>query len=130
MPTTWRHLAALVLLVVLAACDLVSTPSSSVPPSPTTAPCGPEEVAGGGIEGIVVDSEGNSLADVLVFIANADGFTGTAHTTEDGRFSAPDVAGEFQITTTDLDYREEVRRVTVPCGELVEVELVLTPLEN
>jgi hypothetical protein len=37
------------------------------------------------------------------------------------------VSGEFQLTTTDIDYDPLVREVTVPCGELVEVELVLVP---
>ena len=31
---------------------------------------------------------------------------------------------------TDIDYAEVVREVTVPCGELIEVELVLTPVDG
>ena len=123
-------LPALLGVLLLCGCDLASTPTPSVPATPPVEACGPEEVRGGGIDGLVVDAEGNPLNDILVVIETADGFTGDTRTGEDGVFSASDVSGEFQITTTDIDYREEVRRVTVPCGELVEVELVLTPVEG
>ena len=125
--------ASLVLLLcVLAACDLTVSPSSS-PPSPTgsvgSEACGPEEVATGGIEGRVVDVEGTPLSDILVQLETAS-FYGSSRTGEDGVFSAPGVAGEFVITTTDLEYAEAVREVSVACGELVEVELVLTPVDG
>jgi hypothetical protein len=123
--------AALLLLVLaLAACDLQTSPSASAAASPTIDACGPDEVADGGINGRVVDAEGNPLNDIFIFIQTADGFRGTTRTGEDGTFTAPGVSGEFQITTTDIDYAEVVRDVTVPCGELVDVELVLTPIEG
>lgn len=78
----------------------------------------------------MVDAEGNPLNDIFIFIQTADGFRGTTRTGEDGVFTAPGVSGEFQITTTDIDYAELVRDVTVPCGELVDVELVLTPVDG
>ena len=122
--------AALLLLVLgVAACELSASPSASPVPS-VGAACGPEEAAEGGINGIVVDAEGNPLDDIFIFIQTADGFRGSTRTEEDGVFSAPDVSGEFQISTTDIDYAELVRNVTVPCGELVDVELVLTPVEG
>lgn len=123
--------AALLLLVLaLAACDLSALPSASSVPSPSDAACGPDEAAEGGINGSVVDVEGNPLNDIFIFIQTADGFRGTTRTGEDGVFTAPGVSGEFQITTTDIDYAELVRDVTVPCGELVDVELVLTPVDG
>lgn len=124
-----RPTALIVLLAVLAACEPSSSPSASVAP-PTTAACSAEEVRGGGISGRVVDTEGNPLSDILILVQAPGGFTGTTRTGQEGVFSAADVSGEFQITTTDIAYREVVRRVTVPCGELVEVELVLTPVDG
>ncbi len=122
-------LVALPMLIALAACG----PSGPAPASPSASAiserCGPEEVLNGGIDGMVVDSAGNPLNDIYIFIQATDGFTGSTRTGEEGAFGAPGVSGEFQITTTDIGYAEVVRRVTVPCGELVEVELVLSPLE-
>ena len=125
-----RPAALLLLLLGLAACDLSAPPSASPTSPPSSGACGPEEVADGGINGIVVDAEGNPLNDIFIFIQTPDGFRGTTRTEEDGVFTAPGVSGEFQITTTDIDYAEVVREVTVPCGELVDVELVLTPVDG
>jgi hypothetical protein len=123
--------AALLLFVLaLAACDLSASPSASSVPAASSDACGPDEAAEGGINGIVVDADGNPLNDIFIFIQTADGFRGTTRTGEDGVFTAPGVSGEFQITTTDIDYAELVQNVTVPCGELVDVELVLTPVEG
>jgi hypothetical protein len=123
--------AALVLLLfALAACDLTASPSSAPSTASTGSErCGPEEVRGGGIEGRVVDADGNPLNDILVQFVTAS-FYGDQRTGEDGTFNAPGVAGDFVITTVDLEYAEVERRVTVPCGELVEVELVLTPVDG
>ena len=122
--------ALLLLLLALAACDLSASPSASPGVSPSADACDPDEVAEGGINGSVVDADGNPLNDIFIFIQTADGFRGTTRTGEDGVFTAPGVSGEFQITTTDIDYAEVVRDVTVPCGELVDVELVLTPIDG
>jgi len=119
----------LVTLVAMTACDLASPVPASPDVSPTSERCDAEEVSSGGIAGKVVDPEGNPLNDIYIFIQAADGFTGSTRTIEDGSFAASGVSGVFQITTTDIDYAEVVRRVTVPCGELVEVELVLTSAE-
>ena len=126
----FRPVALLLLVLALLACDLPAPPSASEVPSASDATCGPDEVADGGINGSVVDTEGNPLNDIFIFIQTADGFRGTTRTGEDGAFIAPGVSGEFQITTTDIDYVELVQEVTVPCGELVDVELVLTPVEG
>ena len=122
--------ALLLLLSALVACDLSASPSASPIAVPSEDVCGPDEAADGGINGSVVDAEGNPLNDIFIFIQTADGFRGTTRTGEDGAFTALGVSGEFQITTTDIDYAEVVRDVTVPCGELVDVELVLTPVEG
>jgi hypothetical protein len=119
-----------VLALAIPACDLSSSPSTTPTASATRGACGPDEVADGGINGIVVDAEGNPLNDIFIFIQTPDGFRGTTRTGADGVFTAPGVSGDFQITTTDIDYREVVREVTVPCGELVDVELVLTPVDG
>jgi hypothetical protein len=125
-----RPAALLVVIVILAGCDLGGSPSPSAAASPTRDTCGPDEVAGGGINGLVVDPEGNPLNDIFILIQTPDGFRGTTRTGEDGVFTAPGVSGDFQITTTDIDYAQLVQEVTVPCGELVDVELVLTPVEG
>jgi hypothetical protein len=130
MSPTRLLLPAFVGVLVLGACDLVADPTPSAPATPAVEACGPEEVRGGGIDGRVVDDEGNPLNDILVVLETPDGFTGDTRTGEDGVFTAPDVSGEFQITTTDIDYLEVRRQVTVPCGELVEVELVLAPFDG
>jgi len=80
--------------------------------------------------GSVVDLEGNPLNDIFIAIEATGGLRGDTRTGEDGVFTSPGVSGEFRITTTDIDYGEVVRRVTVPCGELVDVELVLTRNEE
>jgi hypothetical protein len=127
---SFKHWVAvgLILLLAVAACDLSSSPPASIVASPSDDACTPEEVADGGISGRVVDEEGNPLSDILILMTTA-GFQGDVRTGENGVFSAPGVSGDFEISTTDIDYRDAVRRVTVPCGELVEVELVLTPVE-
>lgn len=122
--------AALLVILAVAACDLQAPPSASPAASAAAERCGPDEVADGGINGLVVDADGNPLNDIFIFIQTPDGFRGTTRTAEDGVFTAPGVSGEFQITTTDIDYAEAVRNVTVPCGELVDVELVLTPVDR
>lgn len=121
-----RRVALALLLIGITACDLSSSPSTSAAPGSSRDVCGPDEVAGGGLVGSVVDAGGEPLNDIFIVIETSDGFRGTTRTGEDGLFTAPGVAGEFRITTTDIDYAELVRQVTVPCGELVEVELVLT----
>jgi hypothetical protein len=122
-------LLVLVLAATLAACDGSTSASqaASATPSASSASCEPDEIAMSGIDGIVVDSDGNPLEDVLVQIDAGDGFTGDAHTTADGTFSAEGVTGDFVITTVDIAYDSVTRRVSVPCGETVDVELVLTP---
>ncbi len=120
----------LLLVLAIAACDLSAPPSAGSVPPASSELCGPDRAAEGGIDGIVVDAEGDPLNDIFIFIQTVDGFRGTTRTGEDGRFTAPGVSGEFQITTTDIDYAELVQNVTVPCGELVDVELVLTPVDG
>ncbi len=117
------------LLLALAACDVSSSPPASTVASPGEDVCTPEEVADGGIDGRVVDEDGNPLSDILILMTTS-GFQGDVRTGEDGVFSAPGVSGDFEISTTDIDYRDAVRRVTVRFGELVEVEMVLTPVEG
>ncbi len=122
-------LALVALLAVLAACDTSASPTPSPPESAapaSPAACSVDDIAASGINGLVVDTEGNPLNDILIQIENLGGFTGTARTGEDGVFTAPGVTGEFVIATVDIDYDTVTQRVTVPCGETVDVELVLT----
>jgi len=125
----WRAML-ISLLILLAACDLSASPSASTIGSPTDDACGPEDVARGGIDGLVVDPDGNPVNDVLIQIRSTGGFRGTTRTGDDGTFTAPGVAGEFQVTTTDIAYDPLVREFVVPCGELFEVELELTPADS
>lgn len=117
-------------LAVLAACDTSASPTPS-PSEPATsaaaAPCGADEIAASGIDGIVVDTEGNPLNDIFIQIDNLAGFSGSTRTGADGVFTAPGVTGEFVVTTVDVDYDPVTQQITVPCGETIDVELVLTP---
>ena len=129
--TRLRLLAVVALIAVttLVACDTPGPPSAS--PSPSASPpvvCGQDEIAAGGIAGTVVDGDGNPLPDILVHIDNTAGFSGSTRTPETGVFTAPGVSGDFVMTTVDIDYDSVTQRVTVPCGETVDVELVLTPV--
>lgn len=122
---------ALLAVALLVACNAPGPPSASPSASPSAAAaCGPDEIAASGIDGSVVDGDGNPLGDILVQLDNGAGFTGSARTPADGTFSAPGVSGEFVITTLDIDYDSLTQRVTVPCGETVEVDLVLTPVDG
>jgi Carboxypeptidase regulatory-like domain len=139
MPSTRsiRHAGCLGLLVALAtlsACDTSAsptptpTPTPSAPASPASAAaCSVEDIASSGIDGLVVDAEGNPLNDIFIQVDNLGGFSGSTRTGADGAFTAPGVTGEFVITTVDVAYDTATERITVPCGETVEVELVLTP---
>ena len=123
--------ALLVLLALVAACDSTATPSASASPADASSgPCGADEIAASGINGTVVDSDDTPLDDILVQIEAGDGFRGTARTGEEGVFTAPGVTGDFVITTVDIAYAPVTQRVTVPCGETIEVELVLTPADE
>jgi hypothetical protein len=139
MPSTARlrtpvfSVSLLVILSALAGCD-ASSPSPSVnaasPSASALVTCGPDEMAASGINGSAVDPDGNRLPDIFVQLDNGDGFRGSTRTNEEGVFTAPGVSGEFVITTIDIDYDPITQRVTVPCGETVEVELVLTPADG
>jgi hypothetical protein len=127
--STGRSILVLSLLALLAvACNAPGPQPSSAPASAQgNVACGADEIATSGIAGTIVDSEGTPLPDILVQIDNTAGFTGSTHTPEDGTFTADGVSGEFVITTVDLHYDSVTQRVTVPCGETVEVEIILTP---
>ena len=122
---------ALLAAALLVACNAPgpSSPSPSASPSAPAA-CGLAEIAASGIAGSVVDADGNPLEDIFVQLDNGAGFTGSVRTPADGTFSAPGVSGEFVITTLDIDYESLTQRVTVPCGETVELELVLTAVDS
>ena len=118
----------LLLAVVVAACKGPGPASSGPGASADEAgACTTDEIAASGIAGTIVDSDGNPLNDILVQIDNTAGFTGSTHTPADGTFSAEGVTGTFVITTVDLDYDTVTQRVSVPCGETVDVEIILTP---
>jgi hypothetical protein len=138
MPTTTRLRVAvpaglLALTFALAACDAATASPSAraASPSPSAAAeCDVEEIEASGIDGRAVDSQGNPLGDIFIQIETSDGFRGTTRTTPEGVFTAPGVSGEFVISTIDIAYEPITRRVTVACGETVEVELVLTAAEE
>lgn len=123
----------LVLLAMILAVGAVGCDGSSAPSADATAPaedgaCAAEEVTDGGIDGSIVNTDGEPLEDILVIIEQQDGFRGTARTGDDGRFTGTGVSGVFTITTVDAGHTQVVRTVTVPCGVLVPVELVLAPV--
>lgn len=119
------------LVMTLAACDTTTPPSVTPTPSATSASgrCAPELLEVSGIDGRVVDADGNPLEDIFILIETGS-FRGDTRTAADGVFTAPGVTGEFAISTVDIDHVPVTQRVTVPCGETVEVELVLTPVEE
>jgi hypothetical protein len=118
-------LASLLLAGIVAACD-TSPPLRASPMSPAAS----VDVEEGGIEGIVVDPEGNPVADAIVTIETVSGgFYGTTRTAPDGTFFTRGVSGDFIITINDLDYQPEIRRVAVEPGQLVTVEITLQPFE-
>ncbi len=119
----------LAIAALVAGCDAFGAPPVSQPTAPD-AQCGPAEVAGGGIDGIVTDADGNPLDDILVIIDAGGGFHGSVRTAADGVFRAPDVSGTFTIKTVDAGHQPLVRTVTVPCGVLLPVELVLAPTDG
>jgi hypothetical protein len=135
MPSTRsiRHAGCLGLLVALAtlsACDTSASPTpipSAPASSASAAACSVDDIAASGIDGLVVDAEGNPLNDIFIQVDNLGGFSGSTRTGTDGAFTAPGVTGEFVITTVDAAYDTVTERITVPCGETVDVELVLTP---
>lgn len=122
-------MALLALVPLLAACDTAATPSASATASEAAAPCTPDQIEASGINGSVVDTEGNPLGDIFVQIETGGGFRGTTRTADDGIFTSPGVTGDFVITTVDIGYAPVTERVTVPCGETVDVELVLTAVD-
>jgi hypothetical protein len=119
-----------VLVAVLAGCDGSPSVTPSASASAEAGPCPLEDVEVSGIDGRVVDTDGNPLGDILVIFDSGTGFTGDARTAADGVFTAPGVTGEFTLSTVDIDHDPITQRVTVPCGETVEVELVLTRVEE
>jgi hypothetical protein len=120
------------LVLILAACTTAPSPSASASgtASPAAGRCGADAVADGGIRGTVVDTDGTPLGDIFITIETGDGFRGTTRTGTDGAFSASGVSGDFTIITLDVDYESLTQRVSVPCGEMVDVELVLTPADG
>ena len=113
------------------ACDITTTPSTpaSASATPVSGRCTTDQMELSGINGRIVDTDGNPLGDIFVLIETSE-FRGDTRTTEDGVFTAPGVTGDFTISTVDIDHEPISRRVTVPCGETVELELVLTPVEE
>lgn len=121
-----RPWSVLLLAAAIAACDTAASPSATPHASPSAAACAPAALAAGGISGRVLNEQGEPLSDVLVVLETAD-FYGTVRTGEDGVFTAPGVTGSFRISTTDAEYAAPPRDVVVACGELVDVEMVLSP---
>lgn len=120
-------LAALVAAGLLAACDGDQpTPSPSPSASVAASPDASADASAGGIEGLVVDADGNPLADIIITIQTNE-FHGDTRTTEDGTFSALGVTGEFVITASSLGYENATQRVEVEPGQLVEVTLTMQP---
>jgi hypothetical protein len=113
----------------MAACDSPTAPSVEPTPSPTPAEgrCLGDELERSGIDGRTVDADGNPLGDIFILIETG-GFRGDTRTAEDGVFFATGVTGEFTISTVDVDYVSGPIQVTVACGEMVSVEIVMTPV--
>jgi hypothetical protein len=122
-----RRLAPMAALLVLVSCNGSPAATPSPSPSPEAEPCLGEELERSGFDGVVVDTEGNPVGDILVQLDNGAGFVGDVRTGEDGVFFSRGVVGRFVLTTVDIDYAPVTDFVEVPCGEMVDVELVLEP---
>lgn len=121
----WLPALAVAFAVALASCN--SAPSSEpAAPSASVVACGRDDVSGGGIDGLVTDTDGTPLDDIFIQVVAGDGFTGSTRTGSDGKFEATDVAGRFTISTVDAHYAPATTIVDIPCGELVEVVITLT----
>jgi Carboxypeptidase regulatory-like domain len=115
--------ALLLVVAIGAACQPGAPPAS---PSATRAVCSAERVAGGGIQGRVLGASGNPVngATVMIQPVNQE-FVGTATTASDGTFRSLNVSGAFIIQISAIDYQTATREVSVPCGELVTLEVTL-----
>ena len=123
-------LAPIGALLLLVACDATPSATPSPSPSPEAEPCLGEELARSGFDGVVVDTNGDPVGDILVQLDNGAGFVGDVRTGEDGVFFSNGVVGRFILSTVDIDYAPVTEVIEVPCGETVEVELVLDPPEG
>ena len=95
-----------------------STPRPTPSPSPTF------EAERTGFDGIVVDEDGEPIADVRI-VLRIGARRGTAFTTAEGTFFDRGNLGEIRLTATLEGYEEAETSVIVVPDEIAEVEIVL-----
>lgn len=123
-PGAKRLLGLAIVAAMIAGCGSLPLTRPGQTPRPTPTPRPSFEVELTGFDGIVVDEEGNPLADVRVVIVEG-GSRGTARTTAEGTFFDRGRPGRLTMTATLEGYEEQELRVVVPPNEIVEVEIVL-----
>jgi Carboxypeptidase regulatory-like domain len=119
-----RLLGITVLAVIVVGCGSLplTRPGQTPRPTPTPLPSFDPELTG--FDGVVLDEEGNPLADVRLTIIEGRS-RGTATTTADGTFFDRGTPGTLRITANLLGYQQEELTVVVAPDEIVEIEIVL-----
>ena len=95
-------------------------------PRPTPSPSPTFQLEQTGIDGRVVDENGEPLAEVRL-VLRLGVRRGTAATTADGTFFDRGNLGEIGITASLEGYQTEETTVIVVPDEITEIEIVLVP---
>lgn len=115
-------LAAALVMALSAGCDPLVKPGQTRGPTPSPSPT--FELDRTGLEGVVVDEEGEPIAGVkLRFVIG--GRHGSATTTPEGTFFDRGTLGEMTITASKEGYVTVETKVTVVPNEITEVRIVL-----
>lgn len=121
---------ALSLLLLLSGCTAAQgaakeTRQSSEPPPPAPVPTITTET--GSVAGLVVDPEFQPLVDAQVALQEPGNVT--ARTDASGKFTFNEIdPGSYTVVAQKLGYESAGRKVTVLAGEVVEVQLTLSPI--
>jgi hypothetical protein len=109
--------------MLLAACGSLplTRPGQTPNPTPTPAPTFDPELTG--VDGVVVDEDGNPIQGVHIVLFEGRR-RGTAATTPEGTFFSRG-PGEFRIIARLDGYETEEVTVIVPPNEIREIEIVL-----
>lgn len=114
--------------LALAGFLLVACNSGGPPATPTTVasavPCNEADPHVAGLYAVVLDPDGSPIRGAVVEIHRAE-FTGTATTSEDGRFQAACTSGHFSITVSALGHNPASKEIDVALGQRVDTTITL-----
>jgi hypothetical protein len=115
--------AALILAgFLLAACT--SQPVATPTPVATAVPCNRADPQAAGLYGVVLDPDGTPIRGAVVEIHRAE-FTGTATTSQDGRFQSGCSDGSFSITVSAIGHNPVSKKIEVAPGQRVDAQFIL-----